>query len=172
MPQYFLEVDFAPIVGLIIDLSEIGLRKLSLVSTESTIKHKFSDTNPIPGETGHEKPDKLFVEIKEQLLEYFKGSRRRFSVPLDLRSGTDFQRRVWHVLQQVPYGIVITYGEVAKRMGNQRAARAVGNACAANPVPVIIPCHRIVRSDGRLGGYTSNVNAKKSLLLLEGAISR
>jgi methylated-DNA-[protein]-cysteine S-methyltransferase len=102
-----------------------------------------------------------------QLREYFEGRRRSFNVALDLR-GTDFQVQVWRTLRQVGFGRVVTYGELARRMGRSGASRAVGNACGANPVPVIVPCHRVLATGRRLGGFSAGLDVKRRLLDLEG----
>jgi O-6-methylguanine DNA methyltransferase len=104
-----------------------------------------------------------------QLGEYFRGRRRSFNVPLDLR-GTDFQLQVWRTLRQVGYGRVVTYGELARRMDRGGASRAVGNACGANPVPVIVPCHRVLATGRRLGGFSAGLDVKRRLLDLEGVV--
>jgi O-6-methylguanine DNA methyltransferase len=101
-----------------------------------------------------------------QLREYFAGRRRRFTVPLDL-AGTAFQRRAWAAIRRVPYGATTSYARQARAAGAPRAARAVGSANGANPVPIIVPCHRIVASDGSLGGYALGLATKRRLLALE-----
>jgi len=107
----------------------------------------------------------------EQLHQYLRGDRRVFDLPLDLR-GTPFQRAVWDVTRAVPYGETLTYGGVASRVGNPRAARAVGQALGANPVPIVIPCHRIIGASGGLRGFGGGLPLKERLLALEqGALS-
>ena len=103
-----------------------------------------------------------------QLTEYFAGSRRAFDLPLDLQLSTGFRRTVLAHLRQIGYGHTESYAQVAFAAGNPRAVRAVGSACATNPLPVVVPCHRVVRSDGSLGGYLGGVLAKQALLTLEG----
>jgi O-6-methylguanine DNA methyltransferase len=88
---------------------------------------------------------------------------------MDLSSGTDFQRRVWRALQKIPRGQTRSYGWVARKIGRPKAARAVGTACGANPVPIIIPCHRVIASDGSLGGFGGGLPLKRRLLALEKA---
>jgi methylated-DNA-[protein]-cysteine S-methyltransferase len=100
---------------------------------------------------------------------YFEGKLKNFQTRLDLSSGTPFQKSVWRELLKIPYGRVTTYGEIAKRVGNSRAARAVGNAVGANPLPIIVPCHRVVATNG-LGGYSGGIEVKKSLLRTEGIL--
>ncbi len=105
-----------------------------------------------------------------QLDEYFAGQRREFSLPLDLR-GTDFQLRCWQALLAIPYGETRTYAEIAQAVGCPRGFRAVGMANHDNPVAIIVPCHRVIASDGTLGGYGGGLPTKRWLLELEGALS-
>lgn len=102
-----------------------------------------------------------------QLEEYFGGKRRAFDLPLDL-SGTPFQRDVWTTLAEIPYGETVSYGELAAMVGRPTAFRAVGQANGANPVPIVLPCHRVVASGGRIGGYGGGLPVKRKLLELEG----
>ncbi len=106
--------------------------------------------------------------VAGELRRYAEGAKVRWSVALDLAGGTAFQRKVWRTLQQIPYGETRSYAWVARRIGKPKAARAVGAACGANPIPVIIPCHRVVASDGSLGGFTAGLAWKRKLLRLEG----
>jgi len=110
--------------------------------------------------------DEILEKTRNQLDEYLKGNRTEFGIPL-LMLGTDFQRKVWRGLMRVPYGATFTYGQVADDIGSPRAARAVGNANAANPISIIIPCHRIIGSGGHLVGYGGGLSLKKWLLRLE-----
>ena len=102
----------------------------------------------------------------KQLEEYFAGERKTFDVPLDLW-GTPFQQEVWKALLQIPYGETRSYQDIAQSVGNPKAVRAVGGANGRNPVPVIVPCHRVIRSDGNLGGYGGGLDIKRDLLDLE-----
>lgn len=104
---------------------------------------------------------------RQQLCEYFEGKRQVFDLSLQLK-GTPFQQRAWQVLQQIPYGEVITYGEEARRMDNPKAVRAVGGANHNNPIAIIVPCHRVVAAGGKLGGYGGGIDRKRYLLSLEG----
>ncbi len=106
-------------------------------------------------------------QLQAQLDEYFAGQRREFSLPFR-PVGTEFQQRVWQELQCIPYGTTITYSELAARIGNPRAVRAVGRANGANPVWIIIPCHRVIGADGSLTGYAGGIEVKRRLLELEG----
>lgn len=101
---------------------------------------------------------------------YLEGKLKEFQSRLDLSSGTPFQRSVWRELLKIPYGRVKTYREIAEDIGNSRAARAVGSAVGANPIPIIVPCHRVVATNG-LGGYSCGIEIKKKLLHIEGALS-
>jgi O-6-methylguanine DNA methyltransferase len=102
-----------------------------------------------------------------QLREYFSRIRRTFDLPLELR-GTPFQTAVWEAVACIPYGEVTTYGEIAARLGRPDAARAVGAAVGANPLPIVIPCHRVIGADGSLTGYGGGLKVKAALLALEG----
>lgn len=107
-----------------------------------------------------------------QLLDYLAGKRGIFDVTLDLSQGTVFQRQVWRVLQRVPYGKLRSYQWIAARVGGPQYARAVGNAVGANPLPIIIPCHRIVAQDASLGGFSGGLSMKRKLLSLEGTLAQ
>jgi methylated-DNA-[protein]-cysteine S-methyltransferase len=110
--------------------------------------------------------DTLLDAVKQQLREYFDGRRRTFDLPLYL-SGPSFYRRVWTALTGIPYGETISYGELAKNVGDPEGARAVGAANGANPVAIIVPCHRVIGADGRLVGYGGGLKRKRILLDLE-----
>ena len=105
-------------------------------------------------------------ETARQLTEYFAGVRREFSIPLKL-DGTEFQRSVWTALRSVPYGSTAAYGDIAARIGNPRACRAVGSANNRNPIAIIVPCHRVVGVNGKLTGYAGGLPIKEFLLALE-----
>lgn len=102
-----------------------------------------------------------------ELEEYFTGRRRAFSVPVRVEGGTPFQRAVWAALREIPYGGRVSYGELAARLGRPGAARAVGGACGRNPLPILIPCHRVTAAGGGMGGYTPGRDWKTLLLALE-----
>ncbi len=104
--------------------------------------------------------------VCDQLREYLAGTRTSFDLPL-APSGTPFQQRVWRALAEIPYGAVCGYGDLARHIGKPGAARAVGQANGANPLPIIIPCHRVIAADGSIGGYSSGVAIKRQLLALE-----
>lgn len=114
--------------------------------------------------------DPLLTKARHQLEQYFAGDRQRFDLPLDMTaaSPTPFQRRVWSGTQEIPYGAVQSYGKLAEAVGSPRAARAVGQALGRNPLLIVVPCHRILRSDGDLGGFGAGLDNKRALLTLEG----
>jgi methylated-DNA-[protein]-cysteine S-methyltransferase len=112
--------------------------------------------------------DALLDEVRRQLEEYFEGIRTEFKVPLVDDVGTPFQRRVWAELLEIPYGETISYGELARRIGQPTAFRAVGLANGKNPISIIVPCHRVVGSGGSLTGYGGGLDRKQRLLELEG----
>lgn len=117
----------------------------------------------------HDPENGVLVEAERQLHEYFDGDREDFDLPIDLDALPAFSRRVLDALQhEVGFGQVVAYSELARRIGRPRAARAVGNAVGRNPVAIVVPCHRVVRSDGSLGGYGGGVEFKERLLTIEG----
>ncbi|MFP4364379.1 MAG: methylated-DNA--[protein]-cysteine S-methyltransferase [Spirochaetia bacterium] len=116
-----------------------------------------------------EKPDasSQFLRVFQELNEYFAGLRKVFTIQTSA-SGTDFQKRVWKQLTTVPYGETISYSQLAQGINNPYAARAVGNALAANPIPILIPCHRVITASGKIGNYALGAESKMLLLDLEG----
>ncbi len=108
----------------------------------------------------------VFIELKE----YFNMKRTKFSVPLDV-TGTKFQKKVWDELLKIPFGKTVSYKTIAKRIGDVKAVRAVGRANSANPAPVIIPCHRVISNNGKIGGYSAGLDIKEKLLEVEGCLS-
>lgn len=118
---------------------------------------------PEPDWIFNEKP---LGEARRQLREYFTGERREFDLSLKL-SGTDFQVSVLRALQEIPYGQTVSYGEIAKRIGRPRAVRAVGAANGRNPLPIVVPCHRVIGSTGDLTGFGGGLDTKEALLRLE-----
>jgi methylated-DNA-[protein]-cysteine S-methyltransferase len=108
----------------------------------------------------------VLVETERQLGEYFAGKRKKFSIALDMK-GTRFQRNVWEALLAIPFGETRSYGQLAKQLGNPRATRAVGAANGRNPVSIIVPCHRVIGSSGKLTGFAGGLDTKARLLSLE-----
>ena len=121
---------------------------------------EFDGREIIPAQTALQK------ETEEQLNEYFNGKRKGFELPLCLK-GTDFQIQIWHALQNIPYGKTVSYQDIADVTGHGKACRAIGNAIHENPIPVIVPCHIVIRKDGSTGGYAGGSERKKILLELE-----
>lgn len=113
--------------------------------------------------------DKLIQGIITQLKEYFNGERKEFCLPLEIE-GTDFNKRVWNELLKIPYGITISYKELAIRLGDEKIIRAAAKANGDNPLPIVIPCHRVIGSDGSLVGYGGGLKIKEKLLILEGVL--
>ena len=109
----------------------------------------------------------ILVEAERQLKEYFEGKRQRFSIPLDMR-GTEFQKSVWEALVRIPFGETRSYGEIAKQIGRPKAMRAVGAANGSNPIPIVVPCHRVIGSSGELTGFGGGLETKARLLEIEG----
>jgi methylated-DNA-[protein]-cysteine S-methyltransferase len=109
-------------------------------------------------------------EVQRQLEEYFAARRRRFEVPIDWRLIGGFGRRVLRATARIPFGSVATYRDVASHAGNPQSSRAAGNALGRNPIPIVVPCHRVVRTGGALGGYTGGLERKEALLRLEGIL--
>lgn len=110
--------------------------------------------------------DAPFDTVREQLAEYFAGERQQFEVPFKL-AGTPFQQRVWQELEKIPFGITITYAELARRIGQPTASRAVGSANGRNPISIIVPCHRVIGGGGKLTGYGGGLEKKEWLLAWE-----
>lgn len=127
-------------------------------------------TEPLARHGDWTESSSAFRHAREQISRYLAGDIRAFDLKLDLR-GTPFQLKVWEAVRKIPYGRTSTYAEIARSVGSPRAARAVGAANAANPLPLIIPCHRVVGEGGRLTGYRGGIDLKRRLLELEGASS-
>lgn len=146
-------------------LTGIVLPQVSRRLVEQELNGSRSDE---PGEVS----DALLSRARTQLLEFLAGTRRTLDLPVDLSGGTAFQRRVWRAALGIPYGRVRSYKWLAQRVGGAQYARAVGLALGANPVPIMVPCHRIVAQDGSLGGFSCGLRAKRQLLRLEGTLEQ
>jgi methylated-DNA-[protein]-cysteine S-methyltransferase len=127
----------------------------------------YYDDNP--SESIGRPQQRVLTKTIAQLNEYFDGKRKSFDIPLVLK-GTDFQQKVWRQLQEIPYGQTITYSELAARLGDPQKARAVAGANGLNPIPIIVPCHRVIGADNKLTGYSGGIEKKQFLLQLEGAL--
>ncbi|MER7514828.1 methylated-DNA--[protein]-cysteine S-methyltransferase [Streptomyces sp. NPDC126499] len=149
------------LVGHVADGGRVVLRSLSLEGQKGGAVVQDGWT--------HE--PRAFEEVVRQLGEYFAGQRDRFDVLCDGQGGTEFQRRVWRALEEIPYGTTVSYGEIARRVGSPGAGvRAVGTAIGRNPLLVVRPCHRVIGADGALRGYAAGLDRKERLLGLEGAL--
>ena len=142
----------APGVTLHLVVTDMGIRRLEFGEP------KISN--------GASEPGALVTDAARQLDEYFSGRRRQFDLPLDLE-GTEFQQRVWKSVSAIPYGQTRSYAQIATTIGSPKAVRAVGAANGANPVVIIVPCHRVIASGGGLGGYGGGLELKRRLLALE-----
>ncbi len=151
-----LSVDYlrSPLGWLTLSADREGLRGLCFANQKGKV---------LSGE-GRETVAKAIAQLEE----YFCGARRAFSLPL-APCGTAFQRAVWQALLAIPFGQTLSYRDLARRIGRPLACRAVGNANGKNPIPIIIPCHRVIAADGGLGGYSSGLDRKRDLLRHEGA---
>ena len=130
---------------------------------DSLVSVGFTENNITPS------PDtEILSKTKTQLDEYFSGTRKEFELPLN-PLGTDFQKKVWQELQLIPYGVTKTYQQVANRLGDPKSIRAAARANGQNPIAIIIPCHRVIGSNGEMTGFAGGIPRKKDLLSLEGA---
>lgn len=141
-----------------------GIGILTLQADEEAIKEIAFGDKKVEGASEQETP--LLERAQKELEEYFRGERSTFTVPIQ-PEGTEFQKKVWQALLEIPYGETRTYGEIAAAVGNPKASRAVGMANHNNPIPVIIPCHRVVGKNGSLTGYAGGLDKKTALLELE-----
>lgn len=142
--------------------SQKGIRRIFLGNKDVQIK-AASLTKLHPD-------DPYLFNIFTELKEYFNGERKKFTSPLDVL-GTEFQKKVWNELLKIPYGKLKTYKEIALKVGNEHGFRAVGRANSTNHAPILIPCHRVIASNGKLGGYSGGISLKEKLLELEGSLS-
>lgn len=159
----------------------VGVCRIVLPSaSRHTVEMKLSRTfahvpaslhgRPTLGDVQQKNKARVLKEARAQLVGFLEGKRRALDFPVDLSEGSAFQRRVWRAILRIPYGRVRSYKWVALRVGGIRYARAVGHALGANPVPLIIPCHRVVAHDASLGGFTGGLKTKRRLLQLEGTL--
>ncbi len=145
--------------------SPIG--RLEIIARAGTIVGLDIESNGrLPRETHSEKKSPVLATASTQLAEYFAGKRQKFDVPVDL-SGTPFQQSVWQTLAEIPFGQVRSYGDVGMSTGRRAAGRAVGGAVGANPIPIIVPCHRVLGSDGRITGYSGGNGIPTKVWLLD-----
>jgi methylated-DNA-[protein]-cysteine S-methyltransferase len=157
----------SPVGDLTAAVTPRGLVRLSfpMVSQDQFVEELAAQVSPRVLEA----PERV-DEVRRELDEYFEGRRKGFDLPLDWRLTRGFVRRVLRHTARIGYGKVSTYTEVATRAGSPRAVRAAGNALGANPIPIVVPCHRVLRTGGALGGYGGGLEVKEFLLRLEGAL--
>lgn len=152
--------ELAPGLWLFVAAADGALRRAAFSSSETALPTGFDPA-------ARRDRDPVLAQARRELAEYRRGRRRRFEVPFELE-GTRFQCEVWEALFRIPWGETRTYGEIARAVGRPGAARAVGAAAGRNPLPVIVPCHRLVAANGKLGGFSGGIDVKKRLLELEG----
>ncbi len=145
--------------------SEVG--DLYLVASATGLKGVYNRKQDVAMVKAVEE-NKILKTTEKQLTEYFAGKRKIFDLKLEL-DGTEFQKKVWNALLQIPYGKTCSYKDIAEKIKNKKAVRAVGGANGKNPICVIVPCHRVISADGTLGGYSSGIPMKIKLLKLESA---
>jgi methylated-DNA-[protein]-cysteine S-methyltransferase len=157
----------SPVGDLIVATTRRGLVRISFPheAPEDVVEELATMLSPRVLES----PGKL-DEVRRELEEYFEGRRERFDVPVDMALTRGFTRKVLQATARIPFGSVSTYRDVARKAGNDRAYRAAGNALGANPIPIVVPCHRVLHSGGGLGGYGGGLDVKRYLLTLEHAI--
>ncbi len=159
------EVADSPLGPLTVAVTARGLVRLAYRDERDALDELAQDLSPrilrLPGRTD---------EVRRELDEYFEGRRRRFEVPVDWTLTRGFTRKVLRAAARIPFGGLSTYREVASRAGSGRAYRAAGNALGSNPIPIVVPCHRVVHAGGGLGGYTGGLDRKEFLLALEGSL--
>ena len=147
-----------PVGPIYLSASERGLTQVGFRKPKAQLMNSAS-ADPGPAE-------KILAQAVEQLEEYFAGCRKNFDLPFDV-GGTEFQKNVWRQLQKIPYGKTASYRDLARKVKNEKAVRAVGSANGKNPLGIIVPCHRIIAADGSIGGYAGGIALKKKLLELE-----
>jgi methylated-DNA-[protein]-cysteine S-methyltransferase len=156
----------SPLGELVLTASDTALTRVMFPPRHSSIPKAQPEWRE---DDGHARASAILGDARAQLGEYFARSRTVFDLPLDPR-GTLFQRRVWDTLRGIPYGATTSYGELARRLGDSRATRAVGAANGKNPIPIIVPCHRVVGARGELTGFGGGLDRKRWLLEHEGAL--
>lgn len=156
----------SPLGNLFLGATENGLALVSNPSQNTLAKCEATFLATYPGAVQTAQLPVL-AETARQLTEYFAGNRTVFSLPLDMSRGTAFQHTIWQKIARIPYGQAISYTQLAERAGRPKAIRAAAHGCATNPLPLVVPCHRVLAKDGSLGGFAWGLAAKKYLLGLE-----
>jgi len=175
MSNHAIESVDTPVGAILIHCSDTGVKELQIRWNlrsgqlgKNRKNREIEATHPSDKAANNKRNPaaQIAARAKGELQEYFSGRRQKFSVPLDVE-GTAFQKKVWKALSEIPYGEVRSYGQIARRIGNPKASRAVGTANGANPVAIIVPCHRVIAGDGTLGGFGGGLTNKTYLLTLE-----
>ena len=146
---------------------------LYLVASEHGLRGVFWKQQAVPfakNLKGTEARLRILAQTVKELNEYLSGDRKKFNVPLDVVEGTVFQKKVWEQLALIPYGKTVSYQEIAQKLNKPKACRAVGSANGKNPVSIIVPCHRVIAADGKLGGFAGGLDTKSKLLALENSL--
>lgn len=144
------------------------LGKLVAVATDDAVTALYFPEEPHPFVQEDHRENRIVEQLRAELAAYFAGTLTEFDLPLAPR-GTPFQQRVWSALREIPYGATVSYRSIAERIGKPSAMRAVGAANGRNPIPILIPCHRVIAADGTMGGYSGGLGRKDALLKLESA---
>ena len=145
-------------------IGELTLVASETALTEVHFPRRFGRGSQVPrGDNA------ILARAAAQLADYFAGNRTSFDLPLDM-GGTDFEQRVWSLLREIPFGATLSYGDLARRLGTPKDARAVGAANGKNPIPIIVPCHRVIGANGDLTGFGGGLETKRWLLVHEGAL--
>ncbi|EMB25532.1 methylated-DNA--[protein]-cysteine S-methyltransferase [Treponema denticola] len=150
----------SPIGKILIIADNSGLKELRFIKRDSFINQLERTQNNFT------KTEEICKQTKEELKQYFEGRLKQFTVQLS-PEGTDFQKSVWKELCKIPYGKTLSYKQIAENLNNPKSCRAVGNANGKNPIPIIIPCHRVICTGGKLGGFSAGLDRKRFLLSLE-----
>lgn len=144
----------SPVGNLLAQASEKGLTKIHFIKTKIFEEHRYTKNQTL-------------IKARDQLLEYFEGKRKKFDLPYDFLDASEFYKSVWKILLTIPYGQTLSYGDIARKMGDINKSRAIGLANGRNPIAIIIPCHRVIGSNGSLTGYGGGLDIKLQLLQLE-----
>ncbi len=160
----------APFGLLFAEVSSLGLRRLDFLGglREPPLRRAAKPPLEVSDEPMTEAEQAIANTLETQLREYFDGERRKFDIPIDYHGGSEFRRRVWQAVAEIPYAETLSYAQVAASAGNPNAYRAAGSACGANPIVIVVPCHRVVGSDRRLHGFGGGLDTKAWLLRHEG----
>jgi len=146
-----------------------SLCEIILTGDSEGISHIFLKAEDLKIPAGWLRDDKFFADSVKQLKEYLSGKRTEFTIKINPQ-GTDFQKKVWKELEKIPYGKLCSYQDIAKAIDNPKACRAVGMANSQNPIPLLVPCHRVIGANGKLTGFASGIDIKEKLIKLEQAV--